>query len=87
MISQEELERLDLDPTSIKITDPKTGNEGYRAGLEVFHQLHCLNLLRQYTWRGYYKDQGGDISDDQEEIRAHIGMNNCNQFNALTDIH
>ncbi|GAM87531.1 hypothetical protein ANO11243_055570 [Dothideomycetidae sp. 11243] len=23
---------------------------GYAGVLEVFHQLHCLNLIRQYTW-------------------------------------
>ncbi|KAI0530022.1 hypothetical protein GGR58DRAFT_525482 [Xylaria digitata] len=29
---------------------------GYSGMLEVFHQLHCLNLIRQYTWKDYYKD-------------------------------
>ncbi|PKS05391.1 hypothetical protein jhhlp_008766 [Lomentospora prolificans] len=32
--------------------------QGYIAGIEVFHQLHCLNIVRQYTWflLGEYKD-------------------------------
>ncbi|KAI0595201.1 hypothetical protein F4775DRAFT_595552 [Biscogniauxia sp. FL1348] len=30
-------------------------NRGYIAILEVFHQLHCLNSIRQYTWKGYYE--------------------------------
>ncbi|KAI1118047.1 hypothetical protein F5Y14DRAFT_400928 [Nemania sp. NC0429] len=29
---------------------------GYSSMLEVFHQLHCLNLVRQYTWRDYYDE-------------------------------
>ncbi|KAI3343794.1 hypothetical protein F4824DRAFT_441285 [Ustulina deusta] len=29
---------------------------GYSGMLEVFHQLHCLNLIRQYTWKDYYND-------------------------------
>ncbi|KAI1193956.1 hypothetical protein F5X97DRAFT_338315 [Nemania serpens] len=29
---------------------------GYSGMLEVFHQLHCLNLIRQYTWRDYYDE-------------------------------
>ncbi|TRX89736.1 hypothetical protein FHL15_009326 [Xylaria flabelliformis] len=31
-------------------------NRGYSGMIEAFHQLHCLNLIRQYTWRDYYKD-------------------------------
>ncbi|KAF2970829.1 hypothetical protein GQX73_g2785 [Xylaria multiplex] len=33
---------------------------GYSGMLEVFHQLHCLNLIRQYTWRDYYNDNLGE---------------------------
>ncbi|KAI1124165.1 hypothetical protein F5Y10DRAFT_37005 [Nemania abortiva] len=29
---------------------------GYSGMLEVFHQLHCLNLIRQFTWRDYYNE-------------------------------
>ncbi|CAJ2504757.1 Uu.00g121510.m01.CDS01 [Anthostomella pinea] len=29
-------------------------NRGYSSILEAFHQLHCLNLIRQFTWRDYY---------------------------------
>ncbi|KAI0436448.1 hypothetical protein F4803DRAFT_223910 [Xylaria telfairii] len=32
----------------------KDPNRGYSAVLEVFHQLHCLNQIRQYTWKDYY---------------------------------
>ncbi|KAK1976219.1 hypothetical protein LZ30DRAFT_693034 [Colletotrichum cereale] len=74
MISQAELEKLGLDPKSIKITNAVTGEEGYRAGLEVFHQLHCLNLLRQATYADYYSraDVGGDVATDPEELRGHV---------------
>ncbi|KAJ5893246.1 hypothetical protein N7495_004937 [Penicillium taxi] len=30
--------------------------QGYVAGIEVFHHLHCLNVLRQYIWRDSYAD-------------------------------
>ena len=32
----------------------RTPRGGLAANIEVFHQLHCLNLIRQYTWREYY---------------------------------
>lgn len=76
MISHAELVKLGLDPKSIKITNPITGEEGYRAGLEVFHQLHCLNLLRQSSYPEYYNrtEVGGDVPTDAEDLRGHIGM-------------
>ncbi|OLN87595.1 hypothetical protein CCHL11_10099 [Colletotrichum chlorophyti] len=49
----------------------KSGN--LLAGLEVFHNLHCLNLMRQYAHRDEY-----DYSDDpafhgsDELVRAHV---------------
>ncbi|KAI1179334.1 hypothetical protein F4777DRAFT_470745 [Nemania sp. FL0916] len=44
----EELVHIDSDET-----------KGYSGMLEVFHQLHCLNLIRQYTWKDYYNDHLG----------------------------
>ncbi|KAH6630578.1 hypothetical protein B0J18DRAFT_105686 [Chaetomium sp. MPI-SDFR-AT-0129] len=72
MISHEEVERLGLSADSLKITDPKTGREGYRAAIEVFHQLHCLNLLRQFTWKEHYSHTGGDIDAPVADIRGHV---------------
>ncbi|KAL9941447.1 hypothetical protein ACHAO5_008979 [Verticillium nonalfalfae] len=74
MISQAQLERLGLDPSSIKWKHPTTGEEGYRVGIEVFHQLHCLNLLRMATWSEYYSQEevGGDVATDPEDLRGHV---------------
>ncbi|KAH6991201.1 hypothetical protein BKA56DRAFT_541490 [Ilyonectria sp. MPI-CAGE-AT-0026] len=72
MISQAELDRLGLDPASLKIKDPKTGKEGYRVGVQAFHQLHCLNLLRQDSYRDYYSHHGGDIEVQPEDLRGHL---------------
>jgi hypothetical protein len=74
MITHEELQRLGLDPTSLKVTNPKTGKVGYRAGIQVFHKLHCLNLLRQETYKEYYSHTGGDIDVEPEDLRGHLGM-------------
>ncbi|KAH6877071.1 hypothetical protein B0T10DRAFT_413860 [Thelonectria olida] len=73
MISQDELVRLGLDPTSLKVEDPKGGQEGYRVGIQVFHQLHCLNLLRQDSYKEeYYTHHGGDIEVQPEDLRGHL---------------
>lgn len=73
MISHDELHRLGLDPASLKIKDPKSGEEGYRVGIQVFHQLHCLNLLRQDSYKEYYSHHGGDIEVQPEDLRGHLG--------------
>ncbi|KAH7156638.1 hypothetical protein EDB81DRAFT_880947 [Dactylonectria macrodidyma] len=72
MITQDELDRLGLDPASLKIKNPRTGEEGYRVGIQAFHQLHCLNLLRQDSYRDYYSHHGGDIEVQPEDLRGHL---------------
>lgn len=73
MISEAELNRLGLPKNSLKVKDPATGKEGYRAAVEVFHQLHCLNLLRQAIYKDYYKNIYSDIQEEEEGLHGHIG--------------
>ncbi|KAI1368518.1 hypothetical protein F5Y08DRAFT_267010 [Xylaria arbuscula] len=73
MISHEEMTSLGLDPnSSLKITDPRNGKPGYRVAIEVFHQLHCLNLLRQNVYKDYYAPLGGDTSAPLMDLRGHL---------------
>ncbi|KAK1750706.1 hypothetical protein QBC47DRAFT_393317 [Echria macrotheca] len=76
MITEAEREKLGLSPQSLKIQNPRTGEWGYRAGVEVFHQLHCLNLLRQAVYSDYYgnKSLGGDVgdADGPEDLFGHV---------------
>lgn len=80
MITRKELDRLGLDPQSLKVKNPKTGQEGYRVGIQVFHQLHCLNLLRQSTYKEeYYSFHGGDIEVEPSDLRGHLGKSPRNK--------
>ncbi|KAM7192634.1 protein of unknown function (DUF3328) domain containing protein [Rhypophila sp. PSN 637] len=48
------------------------GNDGYMAGMEAFHQLHCLNYIRMYTYMDYYEKIDTDIkAETMEERREH----------------
>lgn len=77
MITEEERVKLGFSPKSLKIQHPVTGKWGYRAGVEVFHQLHCLNLIRQAVYKEYYSQEevGGDVAeaDGQEDLNGHVG--------------
>ncbi|KAK4157570.1 hypothetical protein C8A00DRAFT_40144 [Chaetomidium leptoderma] len=50
ILADEEILRS-FDPT----TKPSKGKAGhYYATVEVFHQLHCLDIIRKFIWRDHY---------------------------------
>ena len=63
--------------TLIKAPDRNGGTE-YFAMIDGFHQIHCLNLIRQYTWRDYYfnhqhiVDTPADLLDSDVGARMHV---------------
>lgn len=87
MISEEELDRLGLPRNSLKVKDPKTGKEGYRAAVEVFHQLHCLNLLRQYIYKDYYVNIYSDIQEEEQGLKGHVGKSGMNPTTSPLEFH
>jgi hypothetical protein len=81
MISKADFPKLNNPDNAMEVTDPKTGETGYRVGLEVFHQLHCLNLLRMSTYPEYYtKLWWSDTNDKPERVRAHLGTPSLSAF-------
>jgi hypothetical protein len=74
MITPVELAKIAMPEDSLKVKHPKTGVEGYRVGLEVFHQLHCVNLLRQVTYKDYYMKLGnGNFASGEKKLQLHTG--------------
>lgn len=63
-----------MPKSHLRAKNPKTGVEGYRVGLEVFHQLHCINLLRQVTYKEHYMEVGnGNFAGTAEDLQMHTG--------------
>jgi hypothetical protein len=56
---------------SVKLA-PEVGG-GYMASVEVLHQLHCLNMLRQATYESYYQDKAEPWTDSAQTLRFHLG--------------
>ncbi|KAI1323301.1 hypothetical protein F5Y16DRAFT_384195 [Xylariaceae sp. FL0255] len=52
---------------------------GYRANVEVFHQLHCLNLVRQYTWlqAGKYHDKPPSTFASGSDVAKRMHADHC----------
>ncbi|KAF3762728.1 hypothetical protein M406DRAFT_264782, partial [Cryphonectria parasitica EP155] len=57
-------------------TLPIPGEEdGYIVGLEVYHQLHCLDFIRRALYPDYY---GGDKSMNEQEKKEYwIHIDHC----------
>lgn len=48
----------------------RSNKGGVVGGLEVFHSLHCLDMVRQYTWRDQYDySDNPTFQDDDEFLR------------------
>jgi len=72
VITDAERQIIGMPDTHLRAVDPKTGVEGYRVGLEVFHQLHCINLLRQVTYKDYYVKLGnGNFAGGDADLQMH----------------
>ncbi|KAF1976489.1 hypothetical protein BU23DRAFT_501530 [Bimuria novae-zelandiae CBS 107.79] len=72
MVSIEDFPKLKKPMDSLQVSDPKSGETGYRVGLEVFHQLQCLNLLRMATYPEHYTKLQSDENSKPDEVRAYL---------------
>ena len=55
------------------IENAKQVNGKYYGLIEVYHQLHCLNLVRKYIWRDHYSE---DISfqEIESQVFEHVSQ-------------
>jgi len=68
-LSKDQLDRVNASGFAAEYTEDMGG--GYMAGIEVFHQLHCLNMLRKATYMDYYLPKNEEWKD-QETLRYHL---------------
>lgn len=64
--------RAGMPPGSVRVPAEFGGN--LAAGVEVFHQLHCLNLLRKtshFNFDYYFKQGHVEFSDSSKMLKMH----------------
>jgi hypothetical protein len=57
--------------STVVLEEGNGGDTRYMATLEVFHQMHCLDMLRKATFRDEFKD---DNAWKHGHVRHHLGM-------------
>lgn len=67
LVNQEILQSF--DPTS-KLS--KGVDNHYYATVEIYHQLHCLDITRKFIWRDYY-GHVDTFQDPPDMIWEHVG--------------
>ncbi|KAF2820824.1 hypothetical protein CC86DRAFT_303992 [Ophiobolus disseminans] len=58
-VTREQIIKLGKDPkTAVQLRDSDwhLGDNAYMAGLDIFHQLHCVDLLRRTAYSAYYNE-------------------------------
>ena len=70
-ISHETLLRIGASEDAVRLP-PESGG-GYMAALEAVHQLHCVNLLWQVSYKEYYASRALAFRDSPAIIRMHLG--------------
>ncbi|KAF7585873.1 hypothetical protein BBP40_009948 [Aspergillus hancockii] len=68
-LSKDQLDRINASEYAAEYT-PEMGG-GYIAGIEVFHQLHCVNMLRKATNMDYYLPKMEEWKD-RRTLRYHL---------------
>ncbi|KAE9401369.1 hypothetical protein BT96DRAFT_1018201 [Gymnopus androsaceus JB14] len=66
------LEKIGKKETSSLVKFLEEDGGGFMASYEMSHQLHCLNILRKYTYREYYQDSDNSFHDKADTFRAHL---------------
>ncbi|KAI0599848.1 hypothetical protein F4775DRAFT_548513 [Biscogniauxia sp. FL1348] len=72
-VDGEVLDRLGVPRTAVRYAEEDGGQ--YMVLIEVVHQLHCLNVIRMYTYREYYsrpENRPLEFTDREGTVRMHV---------------
>ncbi|EAU32410.1 predicted protein [Aspergillus terreus NIH2624] len=76
-----------IDKSNSNAVQLPDGN--YLGATEVFHQLHCLNLIRQHSYKEYYDVDGRrppGLTDSPATLRKHLDTKHkCRKFDKIVE--
>lgn len=78
-VTRSDIIRLGKDPETAVKLDSETwglGDDAYATALDIYHQLHCVNTLRQIAYGTYYNVQMGNPDGINATLRE-MHINHC----------
>ncbi|KAL7800816.1 hypothetical protein V8C43DRAFT_326016 [Trichoderma afarasin] len=78
-VTRADIIRLGKDPETAVKLDPEIwglGDDAYATALDIYHQLHCVNTLRQIAYGTYYNMQMGNPDANNATLRE-MHINHC----------
>ncbi|MCJ1469073.1 hypothetical protein MMC07_007705 [Pseudocyphellaria aurata] len=71
-VPEKQFESLNHSRHADYMRTPAEHGHGVEAAVEVFHQLHCLNMIRQYTYLSSYPEPPPGFNVPPDIIHTHI---------------
>ncbi|RYC60359.1 hypothetical protein CHU98_g5851 [Xylaria longipes] len=65
------IDELSMMAINQSLKTAKGINRGYYAMVEVYHELHCLNLIRKFIWRDEYSEDMA-FQGTKDEVMNHV---------------
>ncbi|KAI3323787.1 hypothetical protein HD806DRAFT_534903 [Xylariaceae sp. AK1471] len=84
-LPRKDVEKLGKSTEGLLHAGGNDPERGYVAALEVFHYLHCLNQIRQFTWKEHYATHMAEWIE--KDHRHMVDMNVTDPGNALDRMH
>ncbi|UKZ82910.1 hypothetical protein TrVFT333_010710 [Trichoderma virens FT-333] len=81
-VTRADIIRLGKDPETAVKLDPEIwglGNDAYATALDIYHQLHCVNTLRQIAYGTYYNTSMGNPDANNVTLRE-LHINTASTF-------
>ncbi|KAL7931544.1 hypothetical protein V8C35DRAFT_309776 [Trichoderma chlorosporum] len=78
-VTRADIVRLGKDPETAVKLEPEIwglGDDAYATALDMYHQLHCVNTLRQIAYGTYYNKQMGNPDAGNATLRE-MHINHC----------
>lgn len=77
-VTKADIIKMGKDPSTVVKLEDKLwglGDDAYATTFDLYHQLHCLNSLRQIAYGRYYERVMGDTEGERSIREIHI--NHC----------
>jgi len=86
-VSDEDMKKIYKDGRASNVRFSEEDGGGSLGAVDVFHQLHCLNFFRKYTYPDYYPEVQEMWQTRPIYMRYHIGISSVHLISSARLIY